>query len=73
MKFGVTTSTRPMSGDRTTCSQFVEAFCQPQLSANACGFSSAWPNTVCITGLIGGLKNFATWPQAFECERPIKP
>jgi hypothetical protein len=43
------------------------------LSANARGFSSGWPKTVCITGVNGGLKNLATWPHAFECVRPMKP
>ena len=66
-------STSPISGERTNCSQSVEAFFQPQLAANIVGFSSGWPKTVCMTGVSGGLKNLATWPQALECDRPMKP
>ena len=67
------TSTSPISGERTSCSQLVEAFFQPQLAAKAAGFSSGWPKTVCMTGVSGGLKNLATCPQAFECDRPMNP
>ena len=57
MKLGVTISTSWTLAEATTDSQSVEACCQPQLSANSCGFSAANPQTVCITGLIGGSKN----------------
>ncbi len=73
MKFGVTTSTRSMSGEATTDSQSVEEFCQPQFAANSSVPSPGTPVTVCMIALAGGVKKRLTCPQAFECERPMKP
>ena len=68
---GLVTSTRLMSGLVMALCQLVSELRQPQRFLKASSSSVFRPTTVCITGLVGRLKNLSTLRKALLWARPM--